>query len=88
MRMHAPLSSAASLCEFPRVPGNLADKKTPPPRTLQQAYAQGPVVVLGGGRFLISEVPLYVRPFSLFGGNEHRGQRMHWSLFSAGVPRP
>jgi hypothetical protein len=34
-----------------RVPlqGYLAHKKPPPPRTLQQAYAYGPVVVLGGG---------------------------------------
>ena len=30
------------------VQGNLAHKKVPPPRTLQQAYAQGPAVVLGG----------------------------------------
>ena len=29
------------------------------PRTLRQAYAQGPMMVLGGGRFLVSEVPLY-----------------------------
>ena len=34
--------------------------RTPPPlRTLQQDYAQGPVEVLGGGRFLMSEVHLY-----------------------------
>ena len=34
--------------------------KTPPPRrTLQLGYAQDPGVVLGGGRFLMSEVPLY-----------------------------
>ena len=28
------------------------------PRSLQQDYAWGPVVILGGGRFLMSEVPL------------------------------
>jgi hypothetical protein len=38
--------------------GYLAHKKTPPPRTQQQAYAQGPMVVLGGGRLLMNEVPL------------------------------
>jgi len=29
--------------------GYLVHKKTLPPRTLQQDYAEGPVVVLGGG---------------------------------------
>ena len=29
--------------------GNLARKKQRPPTTLQQEYAQGPMVVLGGG---------------------------------------
>jgi len=29
--------------------GYLAHKKTPPPRTLQEPYAWGPMVVLGGG---------------------------------------
>ena len=29
----------------------LTDKKTHPPRTLQQAYAYGLMVVLGGGSF-------------------------------------
>ena len=34
-------------------------KNTPPPRgTLQKPCAQGPVVVLGGRVFLMSEVPL------------------------------
>ena len=31
----------------------------PPPRTLQQAYALGPMVVLGGGLVFKGEVPLY-----------------------------
>ena len=39
----------------------LAHKKTPPPRTLQEACASGSRVVLGGLRFLVSEVPLYHR---------------------------
>ena len=38
--------------------GNLAHKKLPPPRTLQQAYAQCPTVVLWEGQFLMSEAPL------------------------------
>ena len=39
--------------------GYLAHKKLHPPRTLQQEYAEGPMVVLGGGGFVMSEVPLY-----------------------------
>ena len=39
--------------------GYLAHKKLLPPRTLQWAYAQGPMVVLGGVNFFMSEVPLY-----------------------------
>ena len=43
--------------------GYLAHEKLPPARTLHQAYAQGPTVVLGGGgQFLMSEVPLYMCP--------------------------
>ena len=42
-----------------RVQGVGARAKMPSPRTLQQAYAQGHMVVLGWGRFLTSEVPLY-----------------------------
>ena len=38
--------------------GYLAHKKPPPPRCLQCAYAWGPMVVLGGGRCPMSEVPL------------------------------
>ena len=34
-------------------------KQTHHPRTLPQAYAQGPRGVLGGGRFLVGEVPLW-----------------------------
>ena len=40
------------------VQGYLAHKKQRPPRTLQQDYAQHLTVVLGGGRFLMSEVHL------------------------------
>ena len=39
------------------VQGYLARKKTPHPRTLQQDYAKDPTLVLGGGRFLMIEVP-------------------------------
>ena len=34
--------------------------KAHPPRTLQWGYAQNPMVVLGGGGVLMSEVPHYV----------------------------
>ena len=40
------------------VQGYLAHKKLSPPRTLQWAYAQGPTVVIWGGHFIMSEVPL------------------------------
>jgi len=39
--------------------GYLARKKLRPPRTLAQTYAWGPMLVLGGWRFLISKVPPY-----------------------------
>ena len=39
-------------------------EKRPPPRTLQKPYAQGPMVVLGGLSFLMSEVPLYAEVLS------------------------
>ena len=38
--------------------GNLAHEKQPLRRTLQQAHAQGHVVVPGGGGVLMNEVPL------------------------------
>jgi len=38
--------------------GYVAHKKQPPPRTLQQDYAWGPIVLLREGSFLMSEVPL------------------------------
>ena len=45
------------------IQGYLAHKEQRPPRTLPQEYAQGPMVVLGGGGlFLMSEVHLYRRP--------------------------
>ena len=39
------------------------DSKTPPPppRILQWDCTYGPMVILGGGRFLMSEVPLYLQ---------------------------
>ena len=40
----------------PRLQRYLADEKSPPFRTRQQAYAQGLMVVLGCGWFGISEV--------------------------------
>ena len=47
------------------VPGYLAHKKPPLPRTLQQGSAQGPMVVLGVVCFLMSEVPLYIASNSM-----------------------
>ena len=38
--------------------GYLAHKKPRPPKTLQEDYAYEPTIVLGGGRFLMSEAPL------------------------------
>ena len=35
-----------------------AQKKTPPPGTLQLVYAYGPLAVLGVVQFLVSEVPV------------------------------
>ena len=58
-----------------RVQGHLAHKKPPPNRTKQLAYAQGPMVVLGGGGLpydrgtpviadVRTEVPLQSQTFS------------------------
>ena len=38
--------------------GYLAHKNHPPPRTLQKDNTWGPIVVLGGGLFLVGEVSL------------------------------
>ena len=40
-----------------RCQGYLAREQLPPPRTLQLDYAEGPMVILGGGRVLMSQVP-------------------------------
>jgi len=40
--------------------GCLAHNKTNPPRNLPQAFAKSPRGVLGGGCFLMGEVPLYI----------------------------
>jgi hypothetical protein len=53
-----PLQSSTSrLCDLQ---GYFAHKKHPRLRTLQQDYTWGHMVVLEGGLFLISEVPLYI----------------------------
>ena len=44
-----------------RVQGGLDHKKQRTPRTLQEAYAQGPKVVLRRGQFIMGEVPLYLK---------------------------
>ena len=50
----------------------LAHTKTLSPRTLQQPYGQGPTIVLGVRRLLMSEVPLdtedHARAWSQDGG--------------------
>ena len=38
--------------------GYLAHTKHPPPRILRQDFTYGPMVILGGGLFLMSEAPL------------------------------
>jgi len=51
-------SSCDAACSFACIAppqGYLAHKKQRPPRTLQQAYTLGPMVVLGGWAFLMSE---------------------------------
>ena len=57
--------------------GYLAHKKMPPPGTLQKAYAQGPMVVLGGVQFLMSEVPLPMR--------RNRGWSWGWTFLLSEV---
>ena len=51
---------AAGLPPLVWMQGYLAHKKQRPPRNLRQDYAEGPVVVPGAGRFVVSEVPLYL----------------------------
>jgi len=41
-----------------RVQGYLTHKKQHSPRTPQEDFAYGPMLALGGGLFLMSEVPL------------------------------
>ena len=48
----------ATLPRWVCIQGYLADKKTSPPKTLRYAYVQGPMVVLRGSAFFMSEVPL------------------------------
>ena len=45
--------------------GYLDHKTQPHPRTLRQAYAYGPMVVLWGRALLMSEVPLHTQRASL-----------------------
>ena len=54
------LGVRALLCERALLgcTGYLAHKKHPPRRTLQKPYAQGPMVILWGWVFLMSEEPL------------------------------
>ena len=57
---------------------SLAHMKHRPPRALQQDYAYDPTVFLGGGLFLMSEVPLY-------SGGAHRAT--HRSSPASGTDR-
>ena len=63
----SPSTTAPASGSLP--PGHLAHKKQRLPRPLQLKYAKGPVVVLGGWAFRMSEVPLkgiHVYQMSLF----------------------
>ena len=51
-----PLEAIVLLVWRVHLQGNIALEKQPPPKTLQQDFTQGPMVVLGG-LFLMSEVP-------------------------------
>ena len=51
--------------------GYLAHKKLRPPRTLQQDYALGPMVVLGGGLFLMREVTMQPTSITLYIGTHY-----------------
>jgi len=55
--------------------GYLAHKKTHPHRTLQQAHAQGPMVVLRERSFRMSEVPLHTR--ESMGSKGQNGSNSH-----------
>ena len=64
----------------PRLQGYLAHKKQPPPRTLQKAYAWGPMVVLGGaGCFLSARYP--------YKGSSREAQRA-WAADRLGTIQP
>ena len=58
--MRARLGSTDPLPDADGLQGYLAHERQAPRRTLQQAYVQRPMVVLGGGLFFMSEVPLYL----------------------------
>ena len=62
--------------------GYLAHKKAPPPRNLQKAYAYGPTVLVGGGAFLISEVPLY-RALCCSAGSACRDGHLHIGIYTS-----
>ena len=49
--------------------GYLAHKTPRPLRSLQKNYAKGPMEVLEGRRFLMSEVPLYIPDPELYARN-------------------
>ena len=57
----SPLCDSSIVRDPYPIQENLAHKKLHPLRTLPKDFALGPVAVLGEGRFLMSEVPLYRR---------------------------
>jgi hypothetical protein len=59
VKLHQRAPAVHGLCWARQ--GYLAHQKPTPPRTLQQDHAYGPTAVLGGRRFLVSEVPLCPR---------------------------
>ena len=59
-----PLAVHCTHGAFVDIQGYLSHKKPHPPRTLREDSAYGPTAVLGGLRFLMSEVPLQSSPAS------------------------
>ena len=80
--LYSPVKPRLQPCAW-SLQGYLAHKKHPPPRTLQWDYTYGPMVILGGVLFLMSEV-LLTGPYSPV---EPRLQPCAWSLLLGIQPR-
>ena len=60
--------------------GYLAHKKTPPPRTLQQAYAYGPMMVVGGGAASDGRGTSVLRTSPVLNGKEVSSVKLKYAL--------